>query len=84
MHLAVIFIVPIIFSVVKGFILQNTSIWQFATSVAGEKATFEFYVSTLNIFFCNFPYLMHVTFEFVALMHVLFINWDLSLIPSEV
>ena len=77
-------LIPIFFAVLKNFLLRNTNVWKFASIVEAGVAPFEFYICTVLFIFSNFPYLMHVTFDFCALMHVLFISWDLNLVPSDV
>lgn len=83
-HLAVTFIIPAFFAMLKPFIFVNTHIWQFSRAIAKEGAPIKFYLCSLDIFLCTFPYFMNVICDFVSLMHVTFIVWDVNLVPADV
>jgi len=75
---------PIFFGILKYLLLRETPFFNFETQIVAKLNPFEFYVLSLNIFCNNYPYLIMATFDICALMHVLFIYWDINLVPAEV
>jgi hypothetical protein len=83
-HIGLSILILILFAVIKAFIFRNSSIWLFAKLIALEPSPFAMYISTLNLLFYRFPYLMQVVNDLICLAHVFYIKWDVDLVPAEV
>jgi len=75
---------PIFFGILKFLLLKATAFVNFETKIIEKVNAFQFYVTSFNVFMNNYPYLVMVTFDICALVHALFIHWDINLIPAEV
>ena len=75
---------PVFFGILKFLLLKETAFVNFETKIIEKVNQWQFYVMSFNVFMNNYPYLVMVTFDICALVHALFIYWDINLIPAEV
>ena len=75
---------PVFFGILKYLLLKDTPFVNFETEIVSKINPFQFFVASFNVFMQNYPYLVMVTFDICALVHALFIYWDINLVPAEV
>ena len=77
-------ILSIFIVITEHYMLRNTNLVVFVNDIVGQVSVFNKIISIARLLLPCYPFMMHVTFEFCALAHVLFILWDINLVPCNV
>ena len=57
---------------------------KFVANKVSQLSVFKKTIVLSRLLMGCYPFMMHVTFELCALTHILFILWDISLVPCQV
>ena len=54
---------------------------KFIPNMVSQLSVFKKIIVVARLLLSCYPYMMHVTFELCGLVHILFILWDINLVP---